>query len=77
MEVKKISSAGDPLMVERNKHRIDPLLPSVVAVIIQFIATAYLYSINSSTGSIVASAMLTIIYAIVTYLLNREPNKKK
>ena len=76
MEVKKISSAGDPLLVERNK-KIDPFVPAVIAIVVQLVATFYLYSIGSSTGSIIVSAVLTIIYVIATYLLNTEPGKDK
>ena len=77
MEVKKISSAGDPLLVERNKKKIDPFVPAVIALVVQLVATFYLYSIGSSTGSIIVSAVLTIIYVIATYLLNTEPGKDK
>ena len=73
MEVKKISSAGDPLLVERNKKKIDPFVPAVIAIVVQLVATFYLYSI----GSIIVSAVLTIIYVIATYLLNTEPGKDK
>jgi len=63
--------------VRRNKQKVDPLLPGLVAVVMQLIATLYLYSISMPTKSVVASAVLTFIYALVTYLLNKKPGKKK
>ena len=75
MELEKIGSAGDPVVVRRNKQKIDPLFPSIIAVSVQLIATVYLHSINAPTKSVVASAILTAIYALVTYLLNKKPIK--
>lgn len=77
MEFKKVSSAGDPVVVKRNKKRIDPLLPCLVAITVQLIATAYLYTIHAPKKSVIASGVLTSVYIFVTYLLNKKPNVKK
>jgi hypothetical protein len=77
MELKKISSAGDPELVERNKKRIDPLLPSIIAILMQTLATVYLYHAGSPIKSVISSGVLTIIYCMVAYLLNSKPKKSK
>ena len=73
MELKKIRSAGDPELVMKNRNRIDPLLPSLLAILMQLLATLYLYHIKVPTRAVVASAVLTVIYCVVTYLLNKKP----
>ena len=73
MELKKVRSAGDPELVERNKKRIDPLIPSIIAVSLQLIATLYLAATGYPSRAVTASAILTAIYSFVTYLLNRKP----
>lgn len=75
MELKKVSSAGDPDVVKRNKQRIDPIAPCIIAVSIQLMATVYLYSVSAPTRSIVASGVLTLVYLFVSYLLIK-PGKK-
>lgn len=72
MEIKKISSAGDPDVVRKNRMKIDPLLPSIVAVLVQLLATLYLLLIHAPIKSIIASAIFTLIYIGVTYILNRK-----
>jgi hypothetical protein len=64
-------------MVKRNKERVDPLLPCLVAIAVQLIATAYLYSVHAPIKSVIASGVLTSVYVLVTYLLNKKPNRKK
>lgn len=72
MELKKIRSAGDPELVRKNRGIIDPLVPSIIAVSFQLFATVYLYLAKYQESAVISSASLTIIYAIVTYLLNKK-----
>lgn len=75
MELKKVSSSGDPKLVKANRERIDPLLPSVIAIVVQCISTVYLHSIDAGVKAVSSSAALVVIYIIVTVLLNREHKK--
>lgn len=77
MELKKVSSAGDPLVVERNRRSIDPLLPSMVAVSIQLLTTVYMYLTNEPAKSVAASGIVTAAYAALGYMLVRKPKTKK
>ena len=77
MELKKIGSAGDPELVERNKNRIDPLFPSIVAILMQILATVYLYYAGYPLKSVISSGVLVVIYFFVAYLLNSKPKKSK
>lgn len=76
MELKEVRSAGDPELVRRNKNSIDPLFPSLVAILFQLVSTLYLYSTKAPLKSIIASGVLTLIYVIVTYLLVKKPKNK-
>lgn len=73
MELKKIGSAGDPIMVRRNRTRMNALLPSSIAVFMQLCATVYLFVDGAPTGSIVGSGALTVCYAAISCLLVRKP----
>lgn len=75
MELKKVSSSGDPVVVMSNRRRINPLYPSLVAIFLQALATVYVYSIDVGTKAVLSSAALTVIYIIVTVLLNTEHKK--
>jgi hypothetical protein len=75
MELKKIRSSGDPVLVMKNRKKINPLIPSVVAVLLQALATGYIYSTGVGTRAVVSSAILTLIYAGVTIILNVEHKK--
>jgi len=77
MELKKVSSAGDPELVMRNRKIINPLWPSIFAVFMQLLATIYLYSVNVPKRAVIASAILTFVYCVVTYLLNKKPKVRK
>jgi hypothetical protein len=77
MELKKIRSAGDPDLVRRNKNTIDPLLPSIIAIIMQALATVYLYCSAAPIKSVISSGIIVIVYCIVAYLLNSKPKKNK
>lgn len=72
MELKKVRSAGDPELVRRNRNTIDPLFPSLLAVFAQLIATVYLRAAGYPDKAVIASAIFTAIYALVTYLLNKK-----
>jgi hypothetical protein len=72
MELKEIRSAGDPELVKRNRSTINPLVPSVIAVFMQLIATVYLHFAGYPTSAVVSSGILTTIYAFVSYLLNKK-----
>lgn len=72
MELKKIRSAGDPELVRKNRNTIDPLLPSLLAVSLQLIATLYLHTAGYPDRAVITSAILTTIYTLVTYLLNKK-----
>lgn len=72
MELKKVRSAGDPELVRRNKNTIDPLFPSLVAVFMQLMATLYLRAAGYSDKAVILSGTFTLIYVIVTYLLNKK-----
>jgi hypothetical protein len=72
MELKEIRSAGDPELVKMNRNKIDPLVPSIIAVMLQLIATLYLHYAGYSPRAVISSAIFTAIYALVTYLLNKK-----
>jgi hypothetical protein len=72
MELKEIRSAGDPELVKMNRNKINPLVPSIIAVMLQLIATLYLHSAGYPSRAVISSAVLTAIYALVTYLLNKK-----
>jgi uncharacterized MnhB-related membrane protein len=72
MELKEIRSAGDPELVKMNRNKRDPLIPCILAVLMQLIATVYLYSMGHPTDAVVSSGTLTAIYAFVSYLLNTK-----
>jgi hypothetical protein len=75
MELKKIRSSGDPVLVMKNRKKINPLLPSLTAVFLQALATAYLYSIGTVERAVISSAILTVVYTIITIILNTKHKK--
>lgn len=77
MELKKIRSAGDPDVVRQNKNRIDPLWPSIVAVSLQAAATVYLYLSSAPVKLVFSSGIFTLMYILVSYLLNKKPKKTR
>lgn len=77
MELKKVRSAGDPDVVKRNKNKIDPLFPSLIAISLQLVSTLYLYSISAPNKAVISSGVLTLVYCLVCYLLVKEPKKKR
>lgn len=77
MELKKVRSAGDPDVVKRNKGKIDPFFPSLIAISLQLISTLYLYSISAPVKAVISSGVLTLVYCLVFYLLAKKPKKKQ
>ena len=75
MELKKVGSAGDPYMVRRNRSKIDAVVPSVVAVLMQLGATVYLFIDKAPVGSIVGSGIICLCYAGIGYILCKKPNE--
>jgi hypothetical protein len=71
MEIKKVRSAGDPDVVRVNRSKPDPAIFCLFAIITQLLATIYIWSSDLPVSAGVTSIVLTIVYILVSYELNK------
>lgn len=64
-------------MVERNRRKIDPLFPSIVAVSMQLLATVYVFFAVPRPQSAIVCGSLTLVYAAIACVLNRKPRTQE
>jgi hypothetical protein len=64
-------------MVERNRRKMDPLFPSVVAVFMQLLATVYVFFVTEKPQQAVVCGCITLLYIAAAYWLNRKPSPAK
>lgn len=69
MEFKTLSSTGNISVVNHNRNKINPLLPSIIAIVLQLIATVYVYVTTESLVSTAISGLILLAYIKISYWL--------
>ena len=69
MEFKTLSSTGNISVVNHNRNKINPLLSSIIAIVLQLIATVYVYVTTESLVSTTISGLILLAYIKISYWL--------